>query len=185
MGPLPRLGQFSAIMSSDMFPDSFPLSYPSGNPIMWNYFARCCHRVLLNYPHVFSFFTLFYVLHHWFLLLSLPACWSVSHYHLIYCLFLLVYFSFYEDCMDPSVVACWPYRHSDVLGWSSVLVGCQALLCMEAVSCWLVRPGHETDDCRTPGTLELVLAYLWIESGSKRLLGCCLLTDGQVKVLMH
>ena len=29
--------------------------------------------------------------------------------------------------------------------------GCQDPLCVEAGSCWLVGPGHEAADCRTPG----------------------------------
>ena len=39
--------------------------------------------------------------------------------------------------------------------------------------CWLVGSGQEAADCGTPGSLGLVLGYLWAKSGSRRSQGYC------------
>ena len=52
-------------------------------------------------------------------------------------------------------------------------VGCQALPCAEAASCWLADPVMRWQIVEPCGGVALVLAHWWAESGSRILWGCC------------
>ena len=90
---LPRLGKFSAIMSSNMFSAPPFLSFLSETPIMQVLVCLILSQRSLKLSSFLFIFFLLSVQHQWFLLLCLPAHWLASLYCLFYFWFLLVHFS--------------------------------------------------------------------------------------------
>ena len=66
---------------------------------------------------------------------------------------------------------------------ASGLVGCQALTCVEAISCWWIGTGYEGAGCGAPGVLGLVLAHGWAELYS-RVGGCIAGSPGSIVGLL-
>ena len=90
---LSQLAMFSGIITSDVLSAPFSLSYSSGTPIMWvlvclmlsRWSFKLCSFYKILYFLLFSFSDFHY---------SILGHWSGPLYHLIYCWFPVVYFSF-------------------------------------------------------------------------------------------
>ena len=136
-------------MSLNMF--FAPLLSPPEILVMW----ALVHLMLSQRSLKLFSFIFILSLHQWFLLICFPACWCIPLYHLVYCWFLLAYFSL--ELLYPS----------------------KSWLIEKRPWCWEgLKAGGEAGDRGWDGWMASLTQWTWVwatlgDNEGQRSLECC------------